>query len=125
VEEVLTPLFPRYVFIGMDQENAKWRSISGTRGVSYLLMADDYCPAQVPISVLEELRAREISDGIVPIAGLITFAKGDKIRILEGSFKDQVAVFESLDDKGRVQLLMSFLGREAKISLPAYAVDAA
>ena len=37
VEEVLVPLFPRYIFIGMNMEVARWRSVNGTRGVSYLL----------------------------------------------------------------------------------------
>ena len=35
------------------------------RGVSYLLMADDLRPSKVPTSVIDDLRAREIGDGIV------------------------------------------------------------
>ena len=124
VEEVSAPLFPRYLFVGMDLEISRWRSVNGTRGVSYLLMSDDR-PAIVPNDIIENLKAQENADGIVPATSLVLFTKGDKVRILDGSFKDQIAVFETLDNKERVQLLLNFLGRETKISLPYYAVEAA
>lgn len=125
VEEVLTPLFPRYIFVGMNMESAYWRSVTGTRGVSYLLMGNDYQPAIVPLHVIRHLKSQEISEGIVPISSLASFTKGDKLRVLEGAFKDQIAVFEALDDKSRVQLLLNILGREMKIFLPSYSVEAA
>lgn len=125
VDEVLAPLFPRYLFVGMDLEKMPFRSINGTRGVVHLLMTHNQRPAHVPISVINALKAQETSDGIVPVSSLITFVPGEKVRIQEGVFKDHVATFEGLDDKSRVQLLLSFLGRETIISLPADAVEAA
>jgi len=124
VEEVSMPLFPRYIFIGMDLESAQFGSVNGTRGVSHLVMADDIHPAQLSTNIIEDLKLQEISDGIVPIASLISFTKGDRVRIVEGAFKDQIASFEMLDGKARVQLLLGFLGREAKASLPIYSVEA-
>ncbi|MBX9786001.1 MAG: transcriptional activator RfaH [Alphaproteobacteria bacterium] len=123
VEEVLTPLFPRYLFVALDVETARWRSINGTRGVSYLLQ-NDGLPAKVPEKIIETLKERETADGLVSINSLIAFIKGDKVRILKGAFKDQLATFETMDAKQRVQLLLTFLGREMKVSLPAYAVEA-
>ena len=125
VEEVLAPLFPRYVFVGMDREVAAWRLVNGTRGVSHLLMTDDRHPASVPTSVIESLKSQEVSAGVVPVETLVAFTKGEKIRIMEGAFKDHVAIFDGLDDKSRVQLLLSFLGRDTKVILPAYAVEVA
>jgi transcriptional antiterminator RfaH len=125
VEEVLAPLFPRYVFVGMDRDVAQWRSINGTRGVSHLLMTDDRHPASVPTAVIESLKAQEISAGVVPVETLVAFVKGEKVRILEGAFKDHVAIFDGLDDKSRVQILLTFLGRDTHISLPSYAVEVA
>jgi transcriptional antiterminator RfaH len=125
VEEVLAPLFPRYVFVGMDRDVAQWRSINGTRGVSHLLMTDDRHPASVPTAVIESLKAQEISAGVVPVETLAAFVKGEKVRILEGAFKDHVAIFDGLDDKSRVQILLTFLGRDTHISLPSYAVEVA
>jgi transcriptional antiterminator RfaH len=125
VEEKLTPLFPRYIFVGMDLHLARWRSINGTRGVTHLLMSNDLNPAKVPMHIIADLRAQEISDGIVSVISLANFVKGEKIRILDGAFKEQMAIFKSMDDKSRVQLLLTFMGREMKMTLPVYAVEAA
>lgn len=125
VEEKLVPLFPRYIFVKADLDVCQWRSINGTRGVSYLLMSSDLNPAKVPDFIIGELKAQEITDGIVPINSLVNFIKGEKIRITEGVFKDQIATFEFLDDKSRAQLLLNFMGRQMKMKLPLYAVEAA
>lgn len=125
IEEKSVPLFPRYLFVGMDLSSARWRSVNGTCGVSYLLMTDDLHPAKVPTQIIDELKAREIEDGFVPLASLVNFVKGEKVRILEGAFADQMAVFEAMDDKSRVQLLLTFVGREMKVTFPTYAVEVA
>ena len=125
VEEKLVPLFPRYIFVGMDLSSARWRSVNGTLGISHLLMSNDLNPAKVSTRIIEDLRAQEIGDGIVPVASLVNFVKGEKVRILDGAFTDQTAIFESMDDKSRVQLLLTFMGREMKMTLPIYAVEAA
>ncbi len=124
-EEKLAPLFPRYIFVGMDLSTARWRSVNGTRGISHLLMHNDLNPAKVPTHIINALRAQEISDGIVPVVSLINFTQGESVRIVEGVFKDQAAIFESMDDKSRVHLLLTFMGRSIKMTLPAYAVEAA
>ena len=125
VEEVLKPLFPRYLFIGIDIENTQWRRLNSTRGISYLLMNNDITPARISTQLINQLKAQEVSNEIVSVASLIHFTKKDKVRILEGAFKDQVAVFEAFDDKARVQLLLNFMGREMKVTLPTDAVEAA
>lgn len=125
VEEKLVPLFPRYIFVGMDLNSARWRSVNGTRGVSHLLMSNDLNPAKVPSRVIDDLRSQEIAEGIVPVVSLVNFVKGEKVHILDGAFKDQMAIFESMDDKSRVQLLLTFMGREMTMTLPTYAVEAA
>jgi transcriptional antiterminator RfaH len=124
VEEVLTPLFPRYIFVGMDLETTLWRSINSTRGVSHLLMRQNL-PASIPLQIMDDLRSQEIEDQVLPITSLTTFIKGERLRILEGVFKDQVASFKGLDDKSRIKLLLTFMGREMQITLPNYAVEAA
>jgi len=123
VDTVLAPLFPRYIFVGINVELDKWRSINGTRGVSYLLMNNEQ-PAIVAAGIIESLKAQEVQEGVVLASSVALFAKGDKLRVLEGAFKDQTAIFETLDNKSRVQLLLTFLGREMKIFLPIYGVEA-
>ena len=124
VDEIIVPLFPRYLFIGMDLEVARWRSVNGTPGVSYLLMNQEH-PALISNSIIDDLKRQESAEGLVSVGSLVVFTKGDKVRILDGTFKDYTATFEKLDDKQRVHLLLSFMGRETKFSLPMYAVEAA
>ena len=37
-DTVLAPLFPRYLFVGLDLTRHPWRSVNGTYGVEHLLM---------------------------------------------------------------------------------------
>jgi transcriptional antiterminator RfaH len=124
-EEKLIPLFPRYIFVGLDSDLTNWRSINGTRGVSCLLVTSELNPAKVPTYTINNLRSQEISEGIVPLTSLVSFVTGDKVRITDGILKDQTAIFASMNEESRVQVLLSFMGRETKIILPLYAVEAA
>jgi transcriptional antiterminator RfaH len=124
VDKVLAPLFPRYLFVGVDLEKDQWRSIQGTRCVSYFLTTDGR-PAFVAPGVVQGLKDQENAQGLVSLASLVLFTKGDKVRVLDGAFKDYIGIFDKMDDKQRVQLLLSCLGREMKVSLASYAVEAA
>lgn len=124
VEAILSPLFPRYIFVGLDIDVDLWRSVNGTRGISYLLMANDK-PAPVPLKIVEDLKFREDEQGLVPLDSLALFMKGDPVRIVDGAFSGYTAVFEKMVEKQRVELFLSFLGRETKVALPAHAVEAA
>jgi transcriptional antiterminator RfaH len=123
-KKTFSPLFPRYLFVSFELETDRWRNINGTRGVAYLLSNGER-PIVVPTDVVNELKNQEDTEGLIPISGMQVFVRGDKVRVLEGAFKDYTATFEKLDDKQRVQLLLSFLGREMKISLSANDIEAA
>lgn len=45
------------------------------------------------------------------------------MRIADGVFTGQVALFESLDDRSRVRLLLNFMGRDVNLVLPCDAVE--
>lgn len=120
---MLQPLFPRYLFVGLDLKIDAWRAVNGTRGVAYLLLNDGH-PLGISTSIIEELKILE-NDGVVPIICVSAFTKGENLRVMDGAFKDQVASFQMMDDKQRVQLLLNFLGRETRITVPVYAVEAA
>lgn len=124
IEKIIVPLFPRYLFVGLDLEVSPWRNINGTRGVSYLL-ANDGCPLHVPKHIIENLKLQEDAGGFVSASSMALFTKGDKVRVLQGVLQNQIGIFEALDDNDRVQLLFNILGQERKLSLPVYMVEAA
>jgi transcriptional antiterminator RfaH len=124
VTAVARPMFPRYLFVAMDPERDRFRAVSGTRGVSHLVMAGER-PAAVPPGVVETLQAQADSFGIVPLASLALFERGAPVRILDGALTGQIGRYEMLTPDRRVILLLDLLGRRVTVDLPAHAVEAA
>jgi transcriptional antiterminator RfaH len=122
-EIVLRPLFPGYLFVNLDPERCRWRSINGTVGVREILTNGD-TPLSVPDRIIEEIRAREDETGAVKLVAP-TFARGQVVRLLEGPMADVNGLFEEMRDENRVVLLVSLLGRKVRMQVPAAAVAAA
>lgn len=123
IEEVITPLFPRYLFLKFNPATDQWRCVNGTRGVSYVLLHDNR-PSMIPSQIIEGLMAEE-KDGLVSFESLRLFMKGERVRIIEGAFQDYTGVVDSFDDKQRVQVLLNLLGRELSVTLRETFLEAA
>jgi transcriptional antiterminator RfaH len=123
VETVAAPLFPRYLFVSVDMEMQRWRSIHSTTGVSRLVCNGDE-PAQVPPAVVAELQGRE-TGGFVQLERRPRFAPGEQIRIVDGVFADSLGLFEGMADRERVAILLDLLGRKVRILLDEGAITAA
>src|SRR5688500_9350366 len=87
VEEVVATLFPRYLFAGMGMQVDQWRNIQGTRGDSYLIVNHNH-PSAIPSGIIQSLRKREKSAECVSMDNLALFTKDDKVRVIEGVFKN-------------------------------------
>lgn len=122
-EVVAAPLFPRYLFAGIDLEQQRWRSVNGTRGVAGLVMFGDK-PVPVPEPVLAEIRSREDATGFVQL-NAPGFIRGQALRIVEGPMADTHALFEEAVDGNRAILLISLLGRLVRTKMPLRQVEAA
>ena len=114
IDAVVAPLFPRYLFVKIDIAAQRWRSIQSTVGVSRLVYQGEY-PAVVPDCVLGQIKAREDSRGIIQIDHQVTFASGDKIRVVDGAFADSVGLFDRMSDDERVTVLLELLGRKVRV----------
>ena len=124
VETILAPLFPRYIFVGFDVEQDRWKAIDSTRGVSYLLRHEEK-PLSVPTGVVEELQEQEDEQEGLSLSSLALFKRGERVEVLDGVFTGHVGVFEEMTTHARVQLLLSCLGREVKVALPIHTIKAA
>lgn len=121
-ETVSAPLFPRYLFVRLDMERERWRSILSTFGVHHVVSHGGR-PAPVPDGLVEEIRRHEDEAGIIHPHTLRPFKAGEEVRITTGAFAEQVGRFQDLDDQERVTVLLNLLGREVSVRLPLEAVS--
>lgn len=123
-EIVAAPLFPRYLFVGVDMETQRWRSIQSTCGVSRLV-CNGNDPAAVAASVVEALKRREDEQGFVLLGQRPRFSAGEKVRVIDGAFADCFGFFEGMRDDERVTVLLDLLGRKVRVMIDEMAVAAA
>jgi len=121
VETIAAPLFPRYMFVVVDQMTQRWRSIHSTVGVNHLVCNGDE-PAIVPPGIISELRAREDEHGFIRLDIGSQFKPGDKVRVVDGAFHDCLGIFERVTDRERVAILLDLLGRKVRVVLDEHSL---
>lgn len=122
-EKVSTPLFPRYMFVLIDHTQQRWHAIRSTLGVSQLVGGESG-PTAVREDVIEALRLRECEDGLVH-AERNNFIRGAAVKVLDGVFASCIGLFECMNDKDRVAVLLNLLGRRVRVVLETDSVAAA
>jgi transcriptional antiterminator RfaH len=105
--------FPRYLFVVLDLTSQQWRRVNGTVGVSSLVMQGDQ-PQAVPRGIVEALVATADAGGILQLGERLTM--GGPVRLMAGAFAELLAILESVDDAGRVRVLLDILGRKVSIA---------
>jgi transcriptional antiterminator RfaH len=111
--EIISPLFPAYAFIVIEQQ---WHRARWTIGVTALIM-DGAAPARVPDHVIDEIRHREVR-GAVELPRPPEFKRGDRVRILGGPFEGSLALYTGMKPHQRVEVLLSLLGAQQRAILP-------
>lgn len=114
VSKVRTPLFPNYMFLAMDVEQAPWRKINSTYGVTHILMQNER-PQPVPKGVVEAIRSQLDIRGKMDWQN--AFCIGQDVRIDTGAFANFIGRLEQLDAHGRVRVLLDLMGRKVGVSL--------
>ena len=121
-EQVLRPLFPRYLFVALDLDGEQWRPVLSTYGVADLVSSGDG-PLALADAVIDALRARADEDGHYTLArGL---KSGDKVRIESGPMRALEGILEVEGDTDRVVVMLHLLGREVRVKLSSDEIDRA
>ena len=102
------PLFPGYLFINLDVENAQWRSINGTVGVNRIVSFGQG-PAPVAAQFIAALQNIEANEGLVAANGKV-LKLGQDVEILSGPMAGTIAKLLSLEAGDRVTVLLNMLG---------------
>ena len=118
-QTVLRPLFPRYLFAGIDRATMPWRPILSTVGVTDVVRAGDE-PTPVPPEIVTAIRERE--DTRAASTGSIAdrlLRLGELVRVTTGAFEDMVGRLVELRDQDRVVVLLELLGRTVRAQIRA------
>jgi transcriptional antiterminator RfaH len=123
-EVVLRPLFPRYLFAGLDRARMPWWPIRSTFGVAGLVQVGKE-PAPVPEELVNSLRDSEAAGLFDRLLAHPPMRLGDLVRVTEGAFQDMVGRLIELRDQDRVVVLLDLLGGAVRTQLDSAAVEAA
>ena len=123
-QTVLRPLFPRYLFAGIDRAIMRWRPILSTVGVSGVVRSGDE-PVPVAPEIVEALRAQESAGGFERLARRRPPGLGELVRISAGAFEDMIGRLVELREQDRVVVLLELLGRPVRTQVEAASVEAA
>ena len=121
---VLRPLFPRYLFVGLDRRVQRRRPIRSTAGVVGLVSSADE-PVPVATQIVEALRRQESEGAFDLVSPVQHLHAGDNIRVTQGPFADLIGCLVGIADHERVFVLLDLLGRSVRAEVPALAVEAA
>ena len=107
------PLFPSYLFVRFDRDS-ELASVRWSRGV-HKILPDSGEPLRVDEQVVQSVRSLAQRDGIIRRRPL---RKNDRVRILQGPFKELIGIFEEwASDTGRIRILLEFVNYQARLEL--------
>ncbi|MFQ6757694.1 transcriptional activator RfaH [Desulfovibrionaceae bacterium CB1MN] len=118
-EEKLKPFFPGYLFLHLAPLERNWVAISSTRGaLGPICFGDQYVP--VPDWIIADLQAKEDGSGAVPLAELREkwLTPGAAVAVQLDDDTSVQGLFYSFSGEENVVVLLSFLNRQVKATLP-------
>ena len=115
IKQKIVSLFPRYIFIHLDDKNQNWSPIRSTKGVANFVRFGIKF-AKVPTAIIHSIKHQEDST-VEKLIDLSKFHKGDAIQIQEGVLKGQNAIFSHYDGQMRSIVLLKILHQEQQLTL--------
>ena len=113
-------LFPGYVLIKMELNENTWDIVKNTEGVRGFVKTDKYPKHLAESEVLAITKFMEVEQPSFKTS----FSVGEAVKITEGAFADFIGSVEEIDTtKGKIKVLISFLGREAPVELDLSQVE--
>ncbi|HEQ65443.1 MAG TPA: transcription termination/antitermination factor NusG [bacterium] len=107
-------IFPGYILINMKLSPTTWELITNIDGVKGFVRTDKY-PRPLPQSEVDAImKFMEVEQP----AYQASFSIGEAVKITEGAFADFIGSVQEINaEKGKVKVLVSFLGREAPVEV--------
>jgi len=106
----MEPLFPRYLFLQLEEGNDNWGPIRSTLGVAGMVRFG-HMYAMVSEEVIDHVRKRtqEVRQSL--------FAAGEAIRVVSGPLLGLEGIFEIADGEQRSFVLLEFMQKQQRVSV--------
>jgi transcriptional antiterminator RfaH len=116
--ERIVALFPRYLFLQLNEGQQALGPVRSSVGVSEIVRFGE-SHATVPDHVIRDLRAR--ADAATGLHRIVrpAFESGAAVTVTLGPFASIAGVFEREAGEDRVVILLRLLGRDTPIRIPA------
>ena len=117
---IIGPLFPRYLFVNLEQGRDNFVPIRSTYGVSDLVRFGGI-PKTVSNALIEAIRAREDRAQGMHITHR-NWIPGMEVVVAEGPFAGLKGIFKAESAEERVIILLRLLGRENRVVVTQNAI---
>jgi transcriptional antiterminator RfaH len=111
----VVPLFPRYLFIELDNKKQNWTPVRSTRGVANFVRFG-LSFAVVPNKIIDMIKIQQ-QQTIEKLVSIRSHHQGDNIEIKTGVFKGQQAIFKNYNSQDRIIVLLKLIGQQQEIEL--------
>lgn len=108
--QVDEPLFPRYLFVHLDQITSNWYALRNTYGVTNIVRFG-HTPAAISDAIVARFAQCDPTDRHL-------FKPGDKVNIASGPFAGLEGIFAQDDGEQRVIILLDFMSKQQRLSMP-------
>jgi len=117
----VAPMFPRYLFVRLDDRRDDWGPIRSTIGVTGLVRFGGV-PARVPDALKSALQSRDNVAGIQELPTRV-LAPGERVRILDRALAGIEAIYQAAAGDERVILLLEMDERVVRLEVRAEDVE--
>ena len=113
------PLFPRYLFLCLDEGRQSLAPVRSTLGVSAVVRFGVRY-AIVPDEIIDNLQLRADSEtGLHRLTLQPELVQHTPVKVTEGPFESIEGIFERREGSDRVLILLQLLGQEVRVQVPA------
>jgi transcription antitermination factor NusG len=88
------------------------------------LVSEGMVPARVPDRIIDTLRKRE-RRGVIELPAAPKIHVGDPVRVPGGPFEGQLGLYAGMKQRARVEVLLTLLGSQQRVTLPQCSVELA
>ncbi len=110
----MRPLFPGYIFVALNIEYGRWRTVNSTHGITTLVSLGNV-PTALPQEIVYQLMQRCDARGKLLPARFPN--PGDQVTVTRGPFTNFVAKVEKIAPDQRVWVLMDIMGSQTRVAV--------